>query len=270
MKTLIFSRATHFTWLFCLALVGLLVGCQSDSQQIATLDSTDCKGNFDHYKLSPDVAMKYIAAYEAYLEQIEIDASSPGTPALRYPKFKSFSLPECELETIANEWEAGDKVWAAIGIKEEEPSLIFEIRHKNRGGNSYFNNGYPCPPLCDFVPPSFPEERSSNCSGDYSHLKLTDEDAEHRLSAYKSYLEHIKIAQKSPAKIALKTPKFESFKLPECELQTIVKEHGPGLTAFAILGIKGNEPTLIFKVRGTAKTDWVYYDFTNPCPSTCD
>lgn len=106
------------------------------------------------YSLLPiEDAKSYIMTYQNYLEKIQIDDSAPGTPTFNLPKVKGFQIPSCEFEVMVREMGEGMNVWANIGIKDGNPSLIFKvssnigiIESRNSGDEFvYFNFTQPCP-----------------------------------------------------------------------------------------------------------------------------
>lgn len=126
---------------------------------------------------------------------------------------------------------------------------------------------------CEDNPSSIatPEPEKIDCKGNYDHYKLQAEDAEQYMSLYKTYLNKIVIDNSVPGIPALDIPKFSGFRIPSCEIETMVRKFGPGLEAWAFIGIKEKLPTLIFKVKNPKDEDnnWTFFDFANPCPPAC-
>jgi hypothetical protein len=270
MKSLKFSTAFFILTLCSVICACFFSACKGENHQSFELKTSDCKDSYNHLKLSPDIALRYITGYEEYLDNIKVDDSKPGTPDLNYFKVKSFLLPKCELEAIVNELGDGLEAWATIGIKDENLSMILKVRNSPTASYEYFDFSSPCPHLCDDIQDQPLISRSIECNGDYQHLKLSEQDATEYISNYKDYLNAIEISYTSDEAASLENMKFESFKISECELESIVKELGPGLVVWAVIGIKNNEPTLIFKVRNATMENWTYFDFNFPCPNTCN
>jgi hypothetical protein len=58
-------------------------------------------------------------------------------------------------------------------------------------------------------------------------------------------------------------------KIPVCEMQELLNKLGNTPETWAMMAMENGELTIIFQGKKEGGSEYVYYDFTTPCPDVC-